>query len=76
MKFKIKMVLALAALWVSGLVSGVLFASPAFACDGGTWADPTHAYVCQPYPPAYSPGYQQPPQNSMPLPPNSRFYPH
>jgi len=37
-------------------------AAKAYACDPNNWYDPAHQ-VCQPYPPANSPGYQQPPTN-------------
>jgi len=75
MRLTLKSALAIATLWLSGLIAGIMLAPQALACDQGTWADPTHYYICQPYPPAYSPGYQQPPSN-IPLPPNSQLYPH
>lgn len=40
------------------------------SCDPGNWYDPTHQ-VCAPYPPPYSPRWDQPPSNS-PYPPNHR----
>jgi len=78
MKLTVKMALAIAAVWVSGLISGIVLAPQAFACDGVTYYDPAHM-VCQPNAPAYSPGYLQPPTNGNPgpqLPYGSRQYPY
>lgn len=75
MRITWKSVIGMVMLYLSGIGLGVLLAPNAQACDQGSWADPTHFYICQPSPPAYSPGFRQPPSN-IPLPPNSQQYPH
>lgn len=78
MRLTWKTIAAMVMFTLSGFGLGVLVASPAYACDYGSYYDPSHQ-ICQGTPPAYQPPnfYPGPSNNPSPsLPRNSRLYPY